>query len=135
MIARLGEFRRFLAVGALSSAAGWLLLYVLVGVLGLHYLVGYVLTFLLVNALAFVLGSRSAFRGAGAGGGAALLRYYGLSAVSLAANTLLLKLLVDFLGLWYLFSAVVLTLLNAPLNFLLHRRLTFRVGRRESAAP
>lgn len=124
---RLGEFIRFLVVGGSSAVASWLLLFLFVEWGGLHYLAAFVLTFLVVNTAAYFFNGRYAFRGRGAGGHRALLRFYAISGASLAVNSLAMKLLVDGLGWWYLAAAIVLAAANAPVNYLLHRRLTYRL--------
>lgn len=131
--ARLGEFVRFLVVGGLSACSSWLLLFVCVEALRLHYLLAFVLTFLVVNTAAFFSNGRFAFRGRGEGGHAALLRFYAISGASLVANTFAMKGLVDLAGWWYLAAAVFLAAVNAPLNYLLHRTLTYRL--RDDAPP
>ena len=132
MNARLVEFLRFSTIGGLSAVTGWLLLYVLTTVLGFHYLLGFALSFVLLNGLAFLLLGTYAFRGARARDARALWRYYLVSAASLAGNSLALMFLVEEVGMWYLPACVLLTLLNTPLNYLLHRRWSFRVGRNGS---
>jgi hypothetical protein len=39
-----------------------------------------------------------------------------------------MSVLVGHLGLWPVAAAAVLCALNAPLNYLMHRRLTFAAG-------
>ena len=119
---------RFAAIGAASALLGWILLYLLVRVAGLHYLAAFVLSFLVMNALAYLSAGRYAFRGKGMRDRAGLFRYYAISLASLGCNGLALAFLVERVGLNYLVAAAVLALANAPVNFLLHRRLTYRIG-------
>ena len=129
------EFLRFLVVGGTAAVAGWVLLYVGVGMLGLHYVAAFVLTFLLVNGLAFLANGRFAFLQRGATGAPALLRYNGISVLSLFANTLVLHGLVEYAGLHYLRAAILLSALNAPINFLVQRRITYRMPLRMQRTP
>jgi hypothetical protein len=99
----------------------------LVSILGIHYLVAFPIVFLLMNALAYVKAGSFAFR-VGQRDTAGLIRYYGISLISLATNWVLLALLVEMAGIQYLLAVVGLTALNAPLNFLAHRKFTFRMG-------
>lgn len=122
-----GEFLRFAAVGFSTAVLGWALLYMLVSILGIHYLVAFPIVFLLMNALAYVKAGSFAFR-VGQRDTAGLIRYYGISLISLATNWVLLALLVEMAGIQYLLAVVGLTALNAPLNFLAHRKFTFRMG-------
>ena len=125
--ARLGEVIGFLVVGGLSAACSWLPLFLFVEALHLHYIVAFILTFLVVNTAAFYSNARIAFRGRGEGGHAALFRFYTVSGLSLVVNTLALKALVEGAGWWYLAAAVFLAGVNAPINYVLHRRLTYRL--------
>ncbi|MEY4760835.1 MAG: hypothetical protein RLZZ200_691 [Pseudomonadota bacterium] len=124
---RIREFAKFLVVGGFSAVSSWCLLFVCVEVLKLHYLVAFIVVFLLVNTLAFISNGRFAFGGRGEGGRGALFRFHAISAGSLVANTLALKALVDLAGWWYLSAAVFLAIVNAPVNFVLHRKLTYRL--------
>lgn len=98
-------------------------------VLGVYYLVSYVMTFLVINALAFLASRRFAFGLSAMRSENGLLRYYVVTAASLLVNLALLYGLVSVLGWWYLASTLLLTLLNAPANYLLHRRVTFGIRR------
>ena len=130
-IARFHEFVRFAAVGAASALLGWILLYLLVRAAGLHYLVAFVLSFLIMNALAYIFAGRYAFRGKGTRDRTGLFRYYAVSLASLGCNGLALAFLVERAGLNYLVAAALLALANAPVNFLIHRRITYRIGGRD----
>lgn len=125
---RLGEFLRFAAVGAGSAIAGMAAIAFMTEVVGLHYLASYVSCFVAVNALAYLASRRFAFRGARLPAAQGLLRYYAVTAASLALNSTLMYLLVSVAGCWYLGVALALTVANAPLNYLLHRRLSFGIG-------
>jgi putative flippase GtrA len=124
---RVWEFIRFLVVGGSAAVSSWLLLFLCVEFVGLGYLSAFVVTFVLVNTSAFYLNGRFAFRGQGESGHTALLRFYALSGASLVVNTLAMKGLVGILGWPYLLAAVFLSAVNAPVNYLLHRRLTYRL--------
>lgn len=121
------EFVKFCIVGGAAAASGFVLLYFLTDILGLHYLLSYAISFVLVNAASFAATALFAFRDATFTQWTRLGRYYLISATSLLGNSLMLYLAVDVIGLWYLAAAIVLAALNAPVNYLLHRRFTFRV--------
>lgn len=125
---RLKEFLRFAIVGLATAVSGWALLYVLVSVLHIHYLIAFPITFLSMNAIAYAKAGSFAFRMSSRRNASGLSRYYAISLLSLAANWALLALLVEVAGVPYLAAVVGLTALNAPLNFLAHRKYTFRVG-------
>ena len=56
-------------------------------------------------------------------------RYFATMGSSLAANLLLMYLLVTVLGLWYLAASVVVTLLFLAGNFLVNDRWSFALRR------
>ncbi|HUX72315.1 MAG TPA: glycosyltransferase [Steroidobacteraceae bacterium] len=127
---RIHEFVRFAVVGAASALFGWILLYLLVSVAGLYYLIAFALSFLIMNAIAYLTVGSYAFRSTGVSDHAGLFRYYAISLASLGCNGVALAILVERLGLNYLVAAAALAVANAPVNFILHRRLTYRIGAR-----
>jgi putative flippase GtrA len=96
----------------------------LVGVLGWGYLAATVAVFIVVNAGAFVLnrgwvfGSHRAFA-------PSLARYYAVMATSLTLNLILMRVLVETVGLHYLVASVAVSVLLAVANFVAHDRITF----------
>jgi len=132
--AQVREFLRFSGIGLLSAVLGWVLLYALVSVAGWNYLVAYTISFLAINALSYVTAGTYAFRAGDRGNRRGLLRYYLINLASLVCNGIALAALVGRFGLNYLVAAVLLSIVNAPINFLLHRRLTYRIGVREPGA-
>ena len=130
---RLPEFLRFAIVGGLSAAAGWLSLYCLVHFLRWNYLIAYAATFLGVNSIAYLAAGTYAFKSTNVNR-RGLARYFSINLASLVGNGLALAALVEWAHLNYLLSAILLSALNAPINFLLHRRLTFGIAWRERGA-
>ena len=127
---RFGQFLRFLVVGGSAAVSGWTLLYVLVHFLRWNYLVAYATSFLAINAASYLAAGNYAFRTRNANR-RGLIRYYAINLVSLVGNGLALAALVEWARINYLFAAMLLSALNAPINFLLHRRLTFGIGWRD----
>ena len=128
--APLSQFLRFLIVGGSAAVSGWIALYVLVHFLRWNYLVAYATSFLAINAASYLVAGNYAFRTRDASR-RGLIRYYTINLASLIGNGLALAALVEWAHLNYLFAAILLSALNAPINFLLHRRLTFGIGSRE----
>ena len=56
-------------------------------------------------------------------------RYFAIAGASLVFNTGAMAALVSGLGMPYLLAAALLAVVNAPVNFVLHHVLTFRLGR------
>jgi putative flippase GtrA len=123
--ADLGPLLRFCAVGSAAALASLACLAVFKEVVGLPYLTAFLASFFVVNGAAYLASRSFAFPGSRMPMAKGMLRFLVLAAGSLAVNSLLLVLLVDGLGLWYLLAAALLTVANAPVNFLLHRRYSF----------
>lgn len=134
-VARLKEFLRFCLVGGGSAAASMGSMYVLTDLCGLHYRVGFVLTFLGINLISFLMSGTYVFQAQDTAGRAAMVRYYTLNAITAAFNLAALSFLVDVLGVWYMFALVFISAVNTPVNYFMHRRLTFRVGQVPPSPP
>ncbi len=123
---------RYVAVGATAVGANLALFALLVGVLGWGYLVATVVIFFLVTGGAFIFNRAWVFRHDGAVA-PSLGRYYLITAISLALNLILMRLLVETVGLHYLVASLVNSLLLAAANFAAHTRITFgEASRRRS---
>lgn len=124
------RFVRFCVIGGVSAACSLGLLYVLVDIAHLQYLLGFLITFAVVNCLSYLASRRFAFRTTTVTLGNGLLRYFGIMTFGLALNMAAMAVLVSGLHFWPVAAAALLSLLNAPMNFLLHGRLTFATSRR-----
>ena len=127
------RFIRFCAVGGSMALLSMLLLWLLVDVAHLNYLLAFVLTFVVVNLLGYLGSRRFAFSTTQVQLTTGLMRYFAVMALGLLVNTGAMAVLVSGLHLWPVAASAVLSAVNAPLNFLIHRRVTF--GLRPGATP
>lgn len=127
------QLARFGTVGLLCFALGLIVLVALHGLAGLNYLVAYAASFIITNSAGYLLNARFTFA-AGSVDRAGAVRYMLVNAALLGINTVALKLLVDGLGMWYVAAAVILAVVNTPISFLGHRRITYRVRDRNDPA-
>lgn len=104
-------------------------LYLAVDVLHLPYLPAFACIFVATSAFSYAASRRFAFRATQVGIRSGLARYFGVTSATLLVNSILLVALVEWAGLRPVLATIVLAILNAPANFLIHRRLTFRIGR------
>src|SRR5690606_22000981 len=88
----------------------------------------FVCIFVAISASSYVASRRFAFRNTRVGMRTGLARYFGVTSAGLLLNSILLVALVEWAGLRPVLGTIVLALINAPANFLIHRRLTFRMG-------
>lgn len=124
-----GNFLKYGLVGGSAAAASVGLLYLSVNVLQLPYLPAFACIFIVVNACAYAASRRFAFRGTNVGVRVGLLRYFAVTGTSLSINSVLLVILVEWVGLSPIVSSIFIGFFNAPLNFLIHRHLTFGMRR------
>lgn len=124
------DFLKFCLVGGSAAVASVCLLYLAVDVAKLPYLPASVGVFLIVNVCAYVGSRHFAFRESTVAMHSGLLRYFSVTGANLVVNSLLLVILVEWFGLDPVLSTAILALVIAPLNFVLHRRLTFGLGRK-----
>lgn len=122
------RFLRFCIIGSVSAVGSLSLFYVLNDWVGIGYMPAFILTFVVANSLAYTASRRFAFAATQVGRRQGLLRYLLVALCMLGLNTMMLRGLVGGLGLWPTAAAAVLCVANAPLNYLLHRTLTFAVG-------
>ena len=118
---------RFCIVGAAVYAANILALAALCELLHMHYIVAYVLVFLLGNALGYWLNKHFTFAIRRKLDRASALRYLLVNCAMLAASTLLLRVLVESWHLHYLLATAIVAALNAPASYLVHRTVTYRI--------
>ena len=127
------NFLKFCAIGGSVAAINVGLLYLSVEVLRLPYLPAFACIFVTTTICAYLASRTFAFSGTTVGLRSGLLRYLGVTTASLLINSVLLVILVEVFDLHPVLSSGLIAVANAPVNFLLHRRLTFRVldgGRR-----
>ena len=123
------KFFRYAVVGGSCALVNLAALWYLTAVLGLHYLVSTLIAFLALTPVGFWLQKLVTFRTPRAQAGFEWPRYFATMGSSLAANLLLMYLLVTVLGLWYLAASVVVTLLFLAGNFLVNDRWSFALRR------
>lgn len=124
-----GHLRQLASFCLVGLACFGLSLAVLTGLhamLGVQYLVAYVASFIIGNSAGYLLNGRVTFAVTLDPGG--VVRYMALNVALLCANTAAMKLLVDEFGLWYVYAAILLAAINAPVSFLAQRLFTYRLG-------
>ena len=122
------RFARFCLIGGSAALASLLALYLLTDVAHLHYLASTVAVFLGVNACTYVASRRFAFHGTRVRHVHGVPRYFAIAGTSLVFNIAFMAALVSGLGMPYLLAAALLAIVNAPVNFVLHHVLTFRMS-------
>ena len=128
------QLARFSVVSLFCFALGLAVLTGLHELAGVHYLVSYVASFVVTSSLGYLLNGRYTFRTQDSNS-SGLLRYMGVNVSLLVINGAALRLLVEQFHLWYLNATLLLAALNAPVSFLAHRLVSYRLGLKPEAHP
>ena len=123
LLRSLGQLARFSVVGIVCLAVSTATLAALHAIAGLYYLAAFAISFVVGNALGYLLNGRLTFATEPSRGG--MLRYFLLNGALLLINSALMKLLVERAHVWYIGASLLLALVNTPLTFLLHRSVSF----------
>lgn len=125
MNASLMQLLRFCTVGLACLAFSVAALAGLHEVVGMNYLLAYVITFVLANVIGYLLNARFTFT-VQSPSNAGAVRYMLVNATLLGVNTAALDMLVSRLHMWYIAAAVLLAAFNAPASFVAQRFVTYR---------
>jgi len=126
-IAKYFKLFKYIVSGGSAAVVNLAILYVLTEYAHIHYLESAVLSFLCAFLVSFLLQKFWTF------GNKARERmhwqmasYLAVSLANLGLNTLIIYILVEYLHIWYLFSAVIAGALIAFGSFFIYRHLIFK---------
>jgi len=125
---RAAQLLRFCLVGFTCFAVNILVLAALHELLGVHYVVAFVVVFVLGNALGYWLNKRFTFGLRTALDRASMVRYLTVNSIALVLSTAAVYMLVEWLHVWYLAATIVIAGVNAPVSFVVHRLFTYRMA-------
>ena len=125
--ARLLQLARFGSVGLLCACISIAVLVGLCELAHVNYLLAYFISFLVANICGYLLNGHFTFDASNNLKGKSFAVYVLINCASLAVNSLALRILVEGFGVWYLTATIALALINAPVNFIAHRALSYRV--------
>jgi putative flippase GtrA len=128
-MARTMKFLSYAAVGGFIAVLNLLFLWVLTALLGMHYLLSTLVSFIVLTPVAFLLQKLLTFRTPKARVRIEWPRYFATMGTSLAANLFLMYVLVSLLGVWYIGASVAVTVLFLVGNFLVNDRWSFALRR------
>ena len=123
------KFLSYVMVGGACALLNLVVLWLLTSLLGLHYLVSTLISFFTVTPVGFWLQKIVTFRTPRSRAHIEWPRYFATMGSSLAANLVLMYILVSLAGLWYLTASVVVTVTLLTANFLLNDRWSFALRR------
>lgn len=123
------KFLTYAVVGGICTLLNLGVLWLLTSVLGLHYLLSTMISFVTLTPIGFWLQKLMTFRTPRAAASVEWPRYFATMGSSFAANLGLMYVLVSVLGVWYLAASVIVIMLLLATNFLLNDRWSFALRR------
>ena len=84
------------------------------------------IAFLVANICGYLLNGRYTFYASANLKRKSFAVYVLVNCATLAMNSLALRILVEVFGVWYLTATIAIALVNAPVNFIAHRALSYR---------
>jgi putative flippase GtrA len=127
MRSQAAQLLRFCAVGLTCYVASMALFTALCELVRIHYIAAYIVTFLFANLLGFCLNWKFTFAGRGKFDRPAFVRYLLVNVGLLAANLLVLRLLVEKFHVWYLGATMIVAVANTPISFIAHRTVSYHI--------
>ena len=120
------QLARFCGVSLFCFGLGLGVLTGLHELAGVHYLLAYVVSFVVTSTLGYLLNGRYTFRASG-GNGSGLLRYMLVNVGLLILNGAALRMLVESAHVWYFHATLALAAINTPVSFVAHRLISYRL--------
>jgi putative flippase GtrA len=120
--------RQIADFGVISLSAAILqlsMMFIMTSVFGVYYLISGVVSFFITTMISFILNKRFTFHSK-AGGIICEERFFGVAFASIFVNVILLYILVAMLGIYYLYSQVVIGLVLFTLHYFVHKYWTFK---------
>lgn len=119
---------KFLTIGASGAVLNLAILFTCTEFFGFHYLLSYAISVTIVVTTNYILNSvwtfndkKASFTGLG--------KYAGISLVTLALREIMLFILTDVFGMWYMAGACIVIGITCLMNFGLSRRLVWNTAK------
>jgi dolichol-phosphate mannosyltransferase len=125
---QVAEFARYLVTGASCIALNVVIITALTEYAGFHYLLSVAVCFGTVTLVGFLVNRYWTFRKRGGVPLQDLRRYLLVTIGNMAASLVLCAFFVDVLNIRYYIAVVVVSIVLAPLSFILHRGWSFGFG-------
>ena len=124
------KFLVYATVGGACALLNLAVLWLLTSVLGVHYLLSNMISFIALTPVGFVMQKLVTFRTPRARAEVEWPRYFATMGASFAANLALMYLLVSVLGMWYLTANVATTAFLLAANFMVNNFWSFALRQR-----
>ncbi|WP_236200404.1 GtrA family protein [Pseudomonas pseudonitroreducens] len=120
------RYYKFIMVGGLCFGINLATLYILTGVLGVHYLASMLASIVIANTTGWALNRRWTFSPSGLPATKEFLKYFSANMLLFLASMALMALLVSGLGINYLVASAVIAIGMTAVNFIIHRDWSFK---------
>ncbi|MCR5761451.1 MAG: GtrA family protein [Sphaerochaetaceae bacterium] len=122
------QFFRYVFVGGLATIVDWGVLYLFTSVLGVHYLVSSIISFTAGLLSNFLLSKLLVFKASEARvkPWAEFLGYALIGVVGLGLTEIILYFMTDYLGLYYMISKAVATVIVLVWNYVARKKILYK---------
>lgn len=123
---RYAIFVRYLISGGISFGTNIVILYLLTEYFGVYYLTSVILAFLVAFVVSFFMMKHWTFQDTSKEGVHQQMSIYlSVAVFNMLLNTALVYLFVEYIGVWYIFSQFIASLLIAVSSFFIYKYLIF----------
>ena len=119
------RFLRFLLVGGTCYVLNFMLLFCLTELVGIHYLISVILSFVSINCAGYIFNRKYTFTDTAYGFWHGLYKYNVIMLSSCAIVLGMMYCMVDYCGINYLAANIIITTGITFYNFFLHKKWTF----------
>lgn len=120
------QFLLYLILGGILTLCEWVGFYALVYVAKVHYLLSSVVMFVVISALGLVVYKKAIFGASHLSAKAEVSAIYAINIAGLAINSLILWILVEFVGLESLLGKIIASFLVAFYSFFARKRFVYQ---------
>ena len=120
------QFALYLVLGSVLTLCEWVGFYALVYECKVHYIIASVIMFMIISALGLVVYKRAIFGASHLSAGREVAAIYAINIAGLALNSLILWILVEFVGLESLLGKIIASFLVAFYSFFVRKIWVYR---------
>jgi len=119
------RFFRYTLTGGLSTSFDFLLLFIFTEFLGIYYLVSAIIAYAIANTLNYSINRNWAYKGTKRKPWQGYIIFLVINFTTLLIIVVLLSILVEFFGVYYLVARIAVGVVIGILNFIANARISF----------
>ena len=120
------HFKHYIYTSAIGAVLMFSLLFIFVSVFKIHYLFSFTIVYVIVTTNAFLLNKLFVFKFFNPKRiHRQYYEFFLFGIIVYIANLTAIYIFVQFIGIWYLLSQAIISLIGMPLLYLAHRHLVF----------